>query len=215
MDNNLERIDVETIVDTFSTLIEQGTEAVVNFFKSDTWESVLDIGSELSKASKVIVFIRKTASIPDKFFMNKMEKYCQGLISIPKEKRAKYAKKVGKAGLNKDAVFILGILNKIEELSKIKIFLALFEAKMDEKIDEETYRRMMLLVDHTMYSDILYLKSNYTDNEIIIQTAAEQGLYANGWLIYCGQTWGTATEYGNFIYQYTKTAKQFCELISL
>ena len=91
MDNNLERIDVETIVDTFSTLIEQGTEAVVNFFKSDTWESVLDIGSELSKASKVIVFIRKTASIPDKFFMNKMEKYCQEhqlpgrLIPIPSQ----------------------------------------------------------------------------------------------------------------------------------
>ena len=33
MDNNLERIDVETIVDTFSTLIEQGTEAEVNFLK--------------------------------------------------------------------------------------------------------------------------------------------------------------------------------------
>ncbi len=66
--------------------------------------------------------------------MRKMERYSAGLVSIPISKRQEYAKRVGKKTLNKDSVFILGVLNKIEELSKIDIIIKLFEAKMDEKI---------------------------------------------------------------------------------
>ena len=147
--------------------------------------------------------------------MNKMEKYCRGMVKISENKRKKYAAKVGKAGLNKDSVFILGILNKIEELSKINIMINLFEHKMDEMIDDETYRRLMIIVDRTMFSDLLYLKSNITEEPIVISNDAEQGLLSNGWLSYYGQTWGTATEDSQLLYTYTNIAKQFCKLITI
>ena len=200
MNEELALVEVDSISDALSTFIEQGTETVINVFTSNEaaviWETVTEVSADLVKASKVITVIKKAASIPDKLFMNKMEKYCRGLIEIPANKREKYAAKVGKPGLNKDSVFILGVLNKIEELSKIKILLTLFEAKMDGLIDDETYRRLMLLVDRTMYSDLLYLKTNITDDPIVIENDAEQGLLANGWLYYYGQTWGTATMLG-------------------
>ena len=219
MNEELALVEVDSISDALSTFIEQGTETVINVFTSNEaaviWETVTEVSADLEKASKVITVIKKAASIPDKLFMNKMEKYCRGLIEIPANKREKYAAKVGKPGLNKDSVFILGVLNKIEELSKIKILLTLFEAKMDGLIDDETYRRLMLLVDRTMYSDLLYLKTNITDDPIVIENDAEQGLLANGWLYYYGQTWGTATEDSQLVYNYTNIAKQFCQLIEI
>lgn len=219
MNEELALVEVDSISDALSTFIEQGTETVINVFTSNEaaviWETVTEVSADLVKASKVITVIKKAASIPDKLFMNKMEKYCRGLIEIPANKREKYAAKVGKPGLNKDSVFILGVLNKIEELSKIKILLTLFEAKMDGLIDDETYRRLMLLVDRTMYSDLLYLKANITDDPIVIENDAEQGLLANGWLYYYGQTWGTATEDSQLVYNYTNIAKQFCQLIDI
>lgn len=214
---DLELVEVDSVVDSLSTWIEQGAEDIVTFFSSDEVSDVLDeikeLGTELSNALKVVKVIRKSASIPDKLFMRKMERYCAGLVSIPASKREKYVKRVGKESLNKDSVFILGVLNKIEELSKIDILLRLFEAKMDEEINDQTYRRMMLQVDRTMFSDILFLKDNICNNDIKITSEEEENLLATGWLIFAGIGWGTATEEGGNLYRYTRTAKQFCNII--
>ena len=216
-DKDLELVGVDSVIDSLSTLIEQGSEKIVAFISSDDFSDLLaeikELGAELSKAIKVVKIIRKSASIPDKLFMHKMERYCAGLVSIPSSKREKYAAKVGKKSLNKDSVFILGVLNKIEELSKIDILVRLFEAKMDEEIDDQTYRRMMLQVDHTMYSDILFLKDNICDDSIKIASVEEENLLATGWLIFAGIGIGTATEEGGNLYSYTQTAKQFCNVV--
>ena len=71
------------------------------------------------------------------------------------------------------------------------------------------------MVDRTMFSDLLYLKANITDNLIVIENDAEQGLLANGWLCYAGQTWGTADQESQFVYNYNNIAKLFCSLISI
>ena len=216
-DKDLELVGVDSVIDSLSTLIEQGSEKIVAFISSDDFSDLLaeikELGAELSKAIKVVKIIRKSASIPDKHFMHKMERYCAGLVSIPSSKREKYAAKVGKKSLNKDSVFILGVLNKIEELSKIDILVRLFEAKMDEEIDDQTYRRMMLQVDRTMYSDILFLKDNICDDSIKIASVEEENLLATGWLIFAGIGIGTATEEGGNLYSYTQTAKQFCNVV--
>ena len=213
----MELVGVDSVIDSLSTLIEQGSEKIVAFISSDDFSDLLaeikELGAELSKAIKVVKIIRKSASIPDKLFMHKMERYCAGLVSIPSSKREKYAAKVGKKSLNKDSVFILGVLNKIEELSKIDILVRLFEAKMDEEIDDQTYRRMMLQVDRTMYSDILFLKDNICDDLIKIASVEEENLLAMGWLIFAGIGIGTATEEGGNLYSYTQTAKQFCNVV--
>ena len=216
-DKDLELVGVDSVIDSLSTLIEQGSEKIVAFISSDDFSDLLaeikELGAELSKAIKVVKIIRKSASIPDKLFMHKMERYCARLVSIPSSKREKYAAKVGKKSLNKDSVFILGVLNKIEELSKIDILVRLFEAKMDEEIDDQTYRRMMLQVDRTMYSDILFLKDNICDDLIKIASVEEENLLATGWLIFAGIGIGTATEEGGNLYSYTQTAKQFCNVV--
>ena len=216
-DKDWELVGVDSVIDSLSTLIEQGSEKIVAFISSDDFSDLLveikELGAELSKAIKVVKIIRKSASIPDKLFMHKMERYCAGLVSIPSSKREKYAAKVGEKSLNKDSVFILGVLNKIEELSKIDILVRLFEAKMDEEIDDQTYRRMMLQVDRTMYSDILFLKDNICDDLIKIASVEEENLLATGWLIFAGIGIGTATEEGGNLYSYTQTAKQFCNVV--
>ena len=212
-DKDLELVGVDSVIDSLSTLIEQGSEKIVAFISSDDFSDLLaeikELGAELSKAIKVVKIIRKSASIPDKLFMHKMERYCAGLVSIPSSKREKYAARVGKKSLNKDSVFILGVLNKIEELSKIDILVRLFEAKMDEEIDDQTYRRMMLQVDRTM----LFLKDNICDDLIKIASVEEENLLATGWLIFAGIGIGTATEEGGNLYSYTQTAKQFCNVV--
>lgn len=142
-----------------------------------------------------------------------MERYCTGLVSIPISKREKYVAKVGKNALNKDSVFILGVLNKIEELSKIKILIRLFEAKIDEEIDDQTYRRMMLQVDRTMFSDILFLKDNICNIPINITSVEEENLLITGWLLFSGLGIGDATKEGGNLYTYTRTAKQFCNIV--
>ena len=216
-ETDFELVEVGSVVDSLSTWIEGGTENIVTFFSSDEVSDILDelkeLGTELSNVLKVVNAIRKSASIPDKLFMRKMERYCTGLASIPASKREKYAKRVGKESLNKDSVFILGVLNKIEELSKIDILLRLFEAKMGEEINNQTCRRMMLQVDRTMFSDILFLKDNICNNDIKITSEEEENLLATGWLIFAGIGWGTATEEGGNLYIYTRTAKQFCNII--
>lgn len=216
-DKDWEQVGVDSVIDSLSTLIEQGSEKIVAFISSDDFSDLLveikELGAELSKAIKVVKIIRKSASIPDKLFMRKMERYCNGLVSIPSSKRKKYAAKVGKKSLNKDSAFILGVLNKIEELSKIGILVRLFEAKMDEEIDDQTFRRMMLQVDRTMYSDILFLKDNICVDSIKIASVEEENLLATGWLIFAGIGIGTATEEGGNLYSYTQTAKQFCNVV--
>lgn len=215
--NNTDLVGVESVTDFLSTLIKEGTQELVTIIRSDDAKNILEevknLGSEVSSSIKIIKVIRKTASIPDKFFMRKIERYCDGLVTIPVKKRKKYAEKVGKKVLNKDSVFILGILNKIEELSKIAIFVKLFELKMDGIIDDPTYRRMMLQVERTMYSDILFLKDNIRDGYLKITSAEEESLLAAGWLIFAGIGLGTLTEDGGNLYSYTQTAKQFCEIV--
>lgn len=219
MDNetSLELLKVESIADSLSTWIEQGAENVVTFIGSDEFTDILDeareLGDSLSEAIKVVNIIRKSASIPDKLYMRKLERYCAGLTSIPISKREQYVAKVGKKVLNEDSVFILGVLNKIEELSKIDIFIRLFEAKIDEEIDDQTYRRMMLQVDRTMFSDILFLKDNICNEIIKVTSVEEENLLSTGWLIFAGIGIGTATEEGGNLYSYTQTAKKFCNIV--
>lgn len=217
-ETSLESLDVDSVADSLSMWIEQGTDKIKAIFDSGMVSGVLDtakeIGDGLSKVFKVISLVRKSASIPDKLFIRKTERYCAGLVSIPAEKREQYAKRIGKKALNKDSVFILGVLNRIEELSKIDILVKLFEEKIYARIDDQTYRRMMLQVDRTMFSDILFLKDHICDDHIAITSVEEEDLITAGWLVFAGIDGGSATEHSKSLYLYTETAKQFCEIIS-
>lgn len=214
-----EGISLDLVTSSFAAIIEYGKAGVTDIIGSHNLKSALDaagdFGEELASALKVVNRVRMIASIPDKLFMKKVEKYINGLIDIPLKQREKYAWKVGKDSLNKDGVFILGILNKTEELEKIDFLVKLFEAKLFEIIDDQTYRRMMLQVDRTMYSDILYLRDNICSDGIRISSCDDEAanLLSTGWLTLDGLYWGSADEAGGYRYKYTQTAKKFCKII--
>ena len=212
----------ETIGEKFATL-QQFPELAAQFLSSEELQNTVDtiktIGDEISEISKAINFFKKFSNIPNALFLHKMELYCKGLTSIPKEKMEKYIKKIGKTKFNKDSVFILTILNQVEELSKISIFISIFEEYANEEIDETTYRRLMIQVNHTLFSDLLYIKENITEKAIQIKNEAEQNLLAKGWLYYDGQAIGEINEgshvigLGKPLYYYTTTAHTLANIM--
>ena len=210
---------LSSLTSSLATFIEYGGAEINKIIDSADLKDAIDVagnlGEELADAITVFKKIRAVASIPDMLFIAKVERYCAGLFSIPPEQREKYVGKVGKASLNKDSAFILGVLNKIEELEKVDILVKLFEAKVFEKIDDRTYRRMMLQVDRTMYSDILFLKNNICNEGIRISSYDDEAanLLSTGWLTLDGLYWGSADEVGGYRYKYTRTAKLFCNIV--
>ena len=72
---------------------------------------------------------------------------------------------------------------------------------------------MMLQVDRTMFSDILFLKDNICNEIIKVTSVEEENLLSTGWLIFAGIGIGTATEEGGNLYSYTQTAKKFCNIV--
>lgn len=77
-------------------------------------------------------------------------------------------------------MFVLNIINRIEENDKIDFLLRLLEGILDGEIDDITYRRLMVPVHRTLYSDLLYLKDHVTKKPIEIGGREEFGLAASG-----------------------------------
>ena len=190
-----------------------------NILNNEIVQTSLDVAKktmdETGYAITVFKVLRSIASIPNKLYMSKFERYMKGLCDIDPIKREKYLKKVGKKGLNRDSVFVLNLLNKIEELSKIDIFLSLQEAKMDETIEDSMYRRLMIMTDRTLYSDLLYMRDHLTNDNFRLSTEENEGLMSAGWIAYQGQTFGTIGDENKDmrLFAYTDAAKLFCKIV--
>ena len=216
---NSENFDMDSItnfmVETFS-MVKDEAENILNAPEAqETIEYMKALDETASSAIDVYKKIKQIASLPTKIFMKKVELYMRGLYNISPEKRQKYLDKVGKKGLNEDSVFILGVLNKIEELSKIDILLKLFSAKMDGVIEDTAYRRFMVMTDRTLYSDLLLMKKDIKDGEFKIKNEEQEGLVTSGWIAYKGQTFGEigSDDEDLRVYSYTHFAKQFCSVV--
>ena len=81
-ENELALIDVNSIADTLSTLIEQGTDTVMTFLASDEVADALEtakgIGEELSKAVKVVTLFRK----PQVFQISSLCVKSNGIVQV-------------------------------------------------------------------------------------------------------------------------------------
>ena len=210
--NNFSIFDL--VVDSLSDAISGGRSIILDILESEEYEAVKEIGSDISGLKNLISYVRKVASIPDILYMRKVKRYCKGISTISPHSREKFARKIGKKSINKDSIYVLDILNRTEDEMKIDIFAELFKHKVYENIDDMTYRRMMTLVDHTLYHDIVYMDSHIQEEHIKISTPEEESLLAAGWLIYYAPTWGSFSPKGGKSYKYTSTAVKFCELIS-
>ena len=143
------------------------------------------------EAIKTIKTLKKIASIPSMLYLRKFERYCRGITDIPLEKRQKYIRMLGRDKFNKESVIVLNIINRIEEEDKLPFLLKILEAKMDGIIDDNEYRRLMVLTDRTLYSDLLYLKDNITADPIMLRCDSDYGLVASGLLVTAGNEWST------------------------
>ena len=217
--NELDNLNPSTIQDTFVSVFKFCIDGAIQFINNDYvqtgYSTANEIAGELSNCLGTLNAIKKVISIPNVLFMKKFEKYCKGVSRIPGEKRQKYLKKLGKESLNKNGVFILEVINHIEEYDKIDIILKLQEAEMDNTISNEEFRRLVLHVDHTPYSDLLFMKDHICNNNFHIESSSEESLSANGWIIFVGISIVNSspdTAESN-LFRYTESAKQLCKIV--
>lgn len=125
-------------------------------------------------------------------------------------------RRIKKDKFNQESVFIITIINRVEELKKIEIYLSILEEKMSENIDDDTFKRWMLMTDNTLLSDLIYMKENINEGAFSLKTAEDERLLGSGWLKIENITAPTSLEEfkeDTTMYQYTLTAKMFCEII--
>lgn len=182
--------ELKDILEVFMAKANEFAGQVVNSdIVQDGTEIISQLGEAVSGAVKSLKAMKKIAGIPTALFMRKFERYCKGLTKLPLEKRQKYMKLLGKEKFNKESVFVLNVINRIEENEKIDLFLRLLSAKMEGVIDDNEYRRLMILTDRALYSDLLYLKDNITNDPVKLSSNEDYGLTASGLLVTAGNDW--------------------------
>ena len=193
---------IDVLKDILETFMNEATDIAVQVMNSDIVQDGTEILSQVGEA----VY----GAIPTALYMKKFERYCKGLTTIPLEKRQKYMKLLGKEKFNKESVFVLNVINRIEENEKIPLFLKILNAKMDGFIDDNEYHRLMILTDRTLYSDLLYLKDNITEDPVKLNSDSDYGLASSGLLVAAGNEWveGMDDADNGVRFNYTLAAKK-------
>lgn len=224
MDNHLEEnMSVEQLIKFLATFAEEATDTVEEFLASDLVQDATtmatELGEALSDAVKGLKLLKSVASIPSKLYLRKFEKFCRGLTQIPLEKRQKYMKTLGREKFNRESVFILNVINRIEEEDKFPLLIKLLDARTEGTITSDEYRRLTVLVDRTLYSDLLYLEHNITANPVALHTDSDYGLVASGLLVTAGNEWisdfsneGDPNDTG-IRFNYTSSAKKLAQIL--
>ena len=160
----------------------------------------------LTLSGATIKFIKTVMSIPDMLLMRKIERFCRGLQSLTKEESEKYVTNIEKLSSQREHVFLLNVLNKIEEEEKLDILASVFAARVSGVLDHKGYRRLALMVESSMYDDLNFLIKRHGDGPVELEDAEAIGLLSEGWLQYGGQTWGTTENEGTHVYDFTEMA---------
>lgn len=186
------------------------------FFNSEIVQDVISFGEvideSLEKGLKLYRCFKFVASIPDKLYLSKLDRFLRGLVDIPIEKRNAYVERVSKERRNKDCVYILELINRIEDYEKIDVLLKLFELRMQDEFSDYDFRRMMLMTASTMKEDLDYMVEHINDESFKITCIQEQGLLIEGWIMESSLTVILEDEEGNY-YNYTPNAKRYCHLV--
>ena len=85
---------------------------------------------------------------------------------------------------------------------------------MDGFIDDDEYRRLMILTDRTLYNDLLYLKNNITEDPVKLSSDSDYGLVASGLLVSAGNEWreGMDETDSGARFNYTFAAKKLAHI---
>jgi len=224
MDNHLEEsISVEQLINFLATFAEEATDTVEKFLASDLVQDATtmttDLGASLSEAIKGLKLLKSVASIPSKLYLRKFEQFCRGLVQIPLEKRQRYMKTLGREKFNRESVFILNVINHIEEEDKLPLLIKLLDARIAGVLTSDEYRRLTILIDRTFYNDLLYLEHNITADPVALHTDSDYGLVASGLLVTAGNDWNddftnedASTDTG-IRFNFTLSAKKLTQIL--
>lgn len=215
---------INELLQAMNTIIEQATDGFMEIVQSEQAQTALEVGGQVldgfSTISNVVGLFkatRKIWNIPTNLYLNKLEQYCRGVSEIPIEKRKKYIELVGSEKINKDNIFVLNMVNRVEETEKIEFFVTLWTAKLDQVIDDSEYRRLMILVDRTLYSDLLYMRDHITEDPVPLKTTSDFGLVSSGILISAGLGVGEFGEEtfdaGTMLFNYSLPAKRLSKIL--
>lgn len=212
---------IEQCVCIMGSVFNGGCEQVQELLENENAQKTVDIVSEFGEAlydaSDVVgavQILKAIVDIPTQLFRRKFERYCRGLEDIPIDKKEAYLKKIGKKSFNTNSVFILEIINRIEEADKIDMLLKLLRAKIYDEIDDVAYRRLVLMVSRTLYSDLIYLADDIKGDNFIITTDEQEGLLGNGWIRNLGAGFlSDDTRESSTLFAYNRSAKLFCKIV--
>ncbi len=211
----MSNLSVTDLNKTLQTIINDGADWVNAVFDSDAMKLLNNLGNDVSDAVGSLRILKAIADIPTRLFTSKFEKFCKGLMEVPIEKRQKWVRKLDSKRLNKESVFILTMIDKVEELDKLDIFVALFEACADGRITLDEFHRYVVRVDQTLVSDLLYMKEHLTGEDFYVEDVEQEGLLSSGWIVFSGiaiQDIEDEHETPN-LYHYSDSTKTFCDIV--
>ncbi len=190
MDNTENKVGVEQLANLFATFFEEGTTSAAEFLESDLVRGAKDvvgeIGSTLGDAIKTWKMLKAIASIPTKIYLRKFERFCRGVSDIPLGTRQKFMKMLGHEHFQRESVFILNVINRIEEEDKLPLLAKILDACTEGVITLSEFRRLTMLIDQTLYSDLEYLGQHITADPVALCTDSDYGLAASGLLVTAG-----------------------------
>ncbi len=190
MDNMENKTGIEELANLFATFFEEGTTSAVEFLESDlvqdTKEVVGEIGSTLGDAIKAWKILKSVASIPTKIYLRKFERFCRGVSDIPLETRQKFMEMLGHEHFQRESIFILNVVNRIEEEDKLPLLAKILDACTEGTITLAEFRRLTMLIDRTLYNDLEYLGQHITADPVALCTDSDYGLVASGLLVTAG-----------------------------
>ena len=222
MDNIENKTGIEELANLLTTFFEEGTTSAAEFLESDlvqdTKEVVVEIGTALGNVIKTWKMLKSVASIPTKIYLRKFERFCRGISDIPLEQRQKFMEKLGHERFQRESVFILNVVNRIEEEDKLPLLAKILDACTAGVITLSEFRRLTMLVDRTLYSDLEYLGQHITADPVVLCTDSDYGLVASGLLVTAGNEFMTdfddddPTDTG-IRFNYTAAAKKLASIL--
>ena len=142
-------------------------------------EMLDDITSDISSGYNLY---KSLVDIPTKFYMYKYKLFCKGIQNIRAEDGEAYIDYIGEEKVKKESYILLEIIARIEE-EKLNYIICIFKARVKLRLSDNEYRRLLIYVSQTLYSDLEYMRKNLTSNLVVIDCEELEGLYKSGWLI--------------------------------
>lgn len=181
---------------------------------SEILKAIKEFVGDAGDTIEALKLLKKMYDIPTTLFMHKFARYCKGLSEIPLDKRQSYLENTEAISRKNESLFILNVLNKIEDINKIDMTVRLLEAKLDGRIDDNTYRRLVIMTGDTLYSDLCYMKDDINHDNFTLKNEPQEGLLGSGWIRPLGPGWGSSEESeSKNLFAYNVFAKCFCQIV--